>query len=206
MDPENQAKVAMMIAGQGIEFVEQAGCWVTCHADSRYMRDAPEADALGAAGDVAGRIDLTHGVTKYLAESRTKVEVAGRRGKKRGGWDQLKGEDELKTLTEAQTYMDLIRYRSGGAGENGRVLDQRSMKDETAITAEGGLAAGTWTVVISRPLVTGKPGDIPIEAGKTYTVGFAVHDDYTSARFHHVSLEYTLALDNGDADINVVKK
>jgi cytochrome c-type protein NapC len=45
-----------------------------------------------------------------------------------------------------------------------------------------------------------------LEAGKTYTVGFAIHDDYTTARFHHVSLEYKLALDNPEAEINVVGK
>ena len=44
-----------------------------------------------------------------------------------------------------------------------------------------------------------------IETGKTYTVGFAIHDDYTDARFHHVSLEYYLALDDDKADINVAK-
>ena len=64
----------------------------------------------------------------------------------------------------------------------------------------------TWTVVLSRPLTSDKPGDVNIEAGKIYTVGFAIHDDYTVARFHHVSLEYKLGLDTADADINVVKK
>ena len=38
------------------------------------------------------------------------------------------------------------------------------------------------------------------------SIGFAIHDDYTSARFHHVSLEYKLELDNPEAEINVVKQ
>ncbi len=41
------------------------------------------------------------------------------------------------------------------------------------------------------------------EPGKTYTVGFAIHDDYTAARFHHVSLAYHLGFDDPAADINV---
>ena len=50
------------------------------------------------------------------------------------------------------------------------------------------------------------PGDVPIKTGELYTVGFALHDDFTSARFHHVSLEFKLGLDNPDAEINVVGK
>uniref|UniRef100_UPI003D75817B c-type cytochrome n=1 Tax=Azospirillum sp. TaxID=34012 RepID=UPI003D75817B len=44
-----------------------------------------------------------------------------------------------------------------------------------------------------------------IEPGKTYTIGFAIHDDHTNARFHHVSVDYKLALDNAEAGINAVK-
>ena len=48
--------------------------------------------------------------------------------------------------------------------------------------------------------------DIAVAAGKSYNFGFAIHDDYSNARFHHVSLGYTLALDNPKADINAVKQ
>lgn len=34
--------------------------------------------------------------------------------------------------------------------------------------------------------------------------GLAIHDDYSSARFHHVSLGYKLGLDNPDAELNAV--
>jgi len=204
MDPDNQVKVAMMIAGTGIEYAEQAGCWVTCHHDSRRMPDAPDAEALGGAGDVAGRIDLHDGVTKYIAESRTKVEVAGRRGKVRGGWDKLKDQGEIDALVEAGTFLDLMRYRSGAKAENGQVLMQRDMNAGVQVEAEGSLDGGMWTVVLKRPLTSAEKGDISLEAGKTYMVGFAIHDDYANARFHHVSLEFTLGLDNPEAEINVV--
>ena len=42
--------------------------------------------------------------------------------------------------------------------------------------------------------------------GKLYTVTFAIHDDYAAARFHHVSLELLLGLDNPEAQINAVKQ
>jgi cytochrome c-type protein NapC len=206
MDPANQVKLAMMIAGNGIDMVERAGCWVTCHGDSRYMPDHPGKDAIAAAPDAAGRLNLAEGVTKYLAESRTKMEIRGRRGAKRGGWDKLKSKDEIDQLAKAGTIMDLLRYRSGGKPENGSVLEQRIMTGGVELNADGVLSGDTWTVVMSRPLKSGKPGDVDIESGKLYTIGLAIHDDYTSARFHHVSLEYTLGLDNDKATINAVKR
>ena len=44
------------------------------------------------------------------------------------------------------------------------------------------------------------------EGDQTYNLGFAIHDDYTSGRFHHVSLGYKLGFDNSDAEINAVKQ
>ncbi len=206
MDPDNQVKLAMMIAGTDIDLVKQAGCWATCHHDSRYMPDHPEAAAIKEAGDFGKTVDFSTGIPKYLAQSRTKVEVKGRRGKKRGGWNKLKPAEEIAELTKAGTFMDLIRFRSGGAAQNGHVLAQRVMDDKGKVTAEGKLDGGIWTVVISRPLAAEAAGDVAIKPGELYMVGFALHDDFTSARFHHVSLEFKLGLDNRDAEINVLKK
>ncbi len=206
MDPDNQVKMAMMIAGQGIDKIEQAGCWATCHHDSRYMPDHPEAAAITEAGDAVSTIDVADGITKYLADSRTKVEIKGRRKKKRGGWDKLKPAEETDGLLKAGSVMDLLRFRSGGEAENGHVLTQRVMKDAGEVAAAGSLNGNTWTVVMRRPLAATNPGDVPIEPGGLYTVGFALHDDFTSARFHHVSLEFTLGLDNAEAEINAVGK
>ena len=206
MDPANQIKVAMMIAGKDVEYADRAGCWVTCHHDSRYMPHAPKADALAAASDVAARIDISDGITKYLTESRTKVEVKGRRGKIRGGWQKLKDAGEIEALRDAGTLMDLLRFRSGEGPQNGFVLAERKMQGGAPVMGEGKLQAGQWTVILSRPLAAGDATDIALEAGKTYTVGFAIHDDFASARFHHVSLEYSFALDDPEAEINVKGK
>ncbi|WP_171228834.1 NapC/NirT family cytochrome c [Ruegeria sp. HKCCA4008] len=205
MDPDNQIKVAMMITGTGIELGDQVGCWASCHADNTYMPFAPEADAIAANADVAGRLNATDTVTKYISESRTDVEVKGRRGKALGGWDKLKAEEQIEQYLADGTYLDLMRVYADGSATNGYLLEQRVVNDgEIAATAE--LSGGMWTVVFTRPLNSGAPGDVPLEAGKTYTVGFAIHDDFTAARFHHVTLNTSLALDDDSAFINVVKQ
>ncbi len=206
MDPDNQAKLALMIAGKGVDKVDQAGCWATCHHDSRYMPHEPDAAAIAEAGDAAKTIDVSQGITKYLADSRTKVEIKGRRKKKRGGWAKLKPAEEIAELTKAGTFMDLLRFRSGGDGENGHILSERKMGDDGAVTASGSLSGGVWTVEMSRPLAASSEGDVALELGELYTVGFALHDDFTSARFHHVSLVIKLGLDNPEAELNVSKK
>ncbi len=206
MDPGNQVKLAMMIAGKDVDKAEQAGCWATCHHDSRYMPHEPDAAAISEAGEAAKSIDPAEGITKYLADSRTKVEIKGRRGKKRGGWSKLKSTEELAELTKAGTYMELLRFRSGGAVEHGQILAKRTLAEAGTVTGSGSLENGIWTVELSRPLAADKTNGVALKSGEIYTVGFALHDDYTSARFHHVSLEIKLGLDNPDAELNVAAK
>lgn len=203
MDPQNQVKVAMMIAGIGVERGEQAGCWATCHHDTRSMPDGKKVDAAKIPG-LAPDTDLKEGLTKYLAESRVKVELQGRGGP-RGGGEQVKSAEELAAVFKAGAFMDLIRVRSDGTAENGHVLAQRIMSGGAPIEAETKLENGRWVVTLKRPLMSDKPGDIAIEPGKLYTVGFAIHDDFTNARFHHVSLDLRLGLDMPEAEINVKK-
>jgi cytochrome c-type protein NapC len=206
LDPNNQVKLAMMIAGPGIDLVDQAGCWATCHHDSRYMPDHPTAEEIAGAAGFGDRIDVKDGITKYLADTRTKIEIKGRRNKKRGGWDKLKSAEDITQLNSAGSFMDLLRYRSGGDAQNGHVLAERVMTDEGKLEATGQLAGGVWTVEMIRPLKAGAAGDVSLEAGTLYTVGFALHDDFSNARFHHVSLEFRLGLDNPEAEINVEAK
>ena len=205
MDADNKVKLAVMIAGTGIERVEQAGCWVTCHHDSRYMPDAPKPEALNAT-PLAQTMALRDGITKYLAETRTQVELRGEDGKPRGGGLNLKSKDEIAALAKNGTFMDIVRFRSGQGPDNGHVLEQRLAEGGAPVQAEGGLEGDVWTVVISRPLTSDKPGDISIEPGKIYIINFALHDDYTAARFHHVSLEQRFGLDAKDAEINAIKR
>ena len=205
MDPDNQIKVAMMIVGNGIELGESAGCWTSCHADNTYMPFDPGADGISSNAEVAERLKATDNIKKYLTESRTKVEVRGRRGKAQGGWDKLKSQEEIDQLLADGTYLDLLRVYADGTAENGYLLESR-IKNDGEMSAEANLSGGMWTVVFSRPLNSGAPGDVPLEAGETYTVGFAIHDDFAAARFHHVTLNTSLALDDDTAQINVTKQ
>mgnify|MGYP001627916156 FL=1 len=202
MDPDNPVKVAMMITGTGIEMGEQVGCWATCHADNSYMPFDQGAEVIAASGDIAARLAAEGAVTKYLSESRSKIEVKGRRGKPQGGWDQLKAAGEIEQYLEDGTFMDLMRVYADGSGSNGYLLERR-VENGGEFASEATLSAGMWTVVFSRPLAGGT-GDVPLEPGNTYTVGFAIHDDFADARFHHVTLNTSMALDNSEAQINVV--
>jgi len=206
MDPENPMKLAFMLSTDDVEFVDRSGCWGTCHADAVTMPFEPTKDAL-AASDLGKRLDLSSGVTKYLKETRTKLELKGRRGKALGGWDKLKEPADIKAAQDANQYMDLVRYKSGSKQvEDGQILAERSMHGGQGAEVEATLKAGTWSVVVKRKLKSDKPGDINIEPGKLYNFGFAIHDDYSSARYHHVSFGYKLALDNDTAEVNAVSQ
>ena len=56
------------------------------------------------------------------------------------------------------------------------------MEGGQAVQSNLELKDGVWTLTFSRELAASNPGDVAIEPGKTYMVGFAIHDDYTSAR------------------------
>lgn len=203
LDPDNEMKVALMLATDELEFASQAGCWATCHHDNRTMPHTPDAEA--AAEDVSSRLDISAGITKYVKESRTKIEIKGRRGKMRGGWDKLKSAEEIDAGKAGTAIMDLMRYKSGdGSTENGHIFDERVMsggQDFTVIAKDEGKS---WVVELSRALISDQPGDISLSKDQTYNFGIAIHDDYSNARFHHVSLGYKLGFDNDSVDLNAL--
>ncbi|MCP4009786.1 MAG: cytochrome C552, partial [Proteobacteria bacterium] len=204
MDPENPVKLAVMLATNDLEYADKAGCWGTCHHDARTMPDTPEADAIAA---VDSNLDLSQGITKYVAESRTAIEVRGKRGKKRGGWDKLKTADENNAEIDANHVMDLLRYSSGTAKtEDGYIYDQRVMDGGQGFEVVSSNEGGVWVVEMKRPLSSDAKGDIMLATDRRYNLGFAIHDDYTDARFHHVSLGYTIGFDDSEADIDAVKR
>lgn len=208
MDPENPMKLAFMLATDDVEYADRAGCWGTCHADANSMPFAPEQDVLKGS-DLAKRLNFDTGsgtgVTKYLKETRTKLELKGRGGKALGGWDKLKDEAEIKAAQDASQFMDIVRYKSGTESvEDGQILASRDMHGGQGAEVEASLKNGTWSVVVKRKLKSDKAGDVNIEAGKVYNFGFAIHDDYSSARYHHVSFGYKLALDNDEAELNAI--
>ncbi len=207
MDPENPIKLAVMLATDSeddpkVEYAERAGCWQTCHHDANYMPHQPD-NALLADSPLASRLDLSLGYTKYLKESRTEIEIDGKDGKMRGGWDKLKSEADIQAALDNGVFMDLLRYKGGtGESEDGHILEQRVMSGGQGVNFNGSLTDGIWTVDMTRKLTSDKPGDISMNKDEMYNIGFAIHDDYSSSRFHHVSLGWKLGFDNEDAEIN----
>ena len=110
-------------------------------------------------------------------------------------------------------FMDLIQYRSGKDEKpiDGHVADAREMDGGKSLQkAEGNKDGSKWVVTFERNLAGGGKGDHSIVAGKIYNFGFAVHEDYTNARFHYVSLGYQFGLDKPVPEvknyINVMKQ
>jgi len=203
MDPENPMKIAVMLATDEVEFADRAGCWGTCHHDANKMPHQPEIEAAKGS-DTAQRIDLANGITKYLKESRTKIEIKGRRGKKKGGWDKLKEDGDIKAEMDAKHFMDLLRYKAGTkAVEDGHILDQRIMSGGQGFTVNANKQGNNWVVEMTRKLKSDKPGDLSLELDKVYNIGFAIHDDHTNGRYHHVSLGYRMGFDKEEEGIEI---
>ena len=104
-------------------------------------------------------------------------------------------------------FYDLMQWTSGkGARFDGYVADKRVMEGgKGLIEAKGEKKGDEWVVVFTRKLAGGGEGDIALASGKAYNFGFAIHDDYTLGRFHHVSLGHTLGIDT-KADISAAKQ
>ena len=190
MDDKNQMKLAVMFATDDVKYAQQAGCWGACHHDLNTMPHNPEGED----------------VHKYIEESRTKIEVKGRRGKMRGGWNNLKDEAALATELSAGHILDIVRYKAGEhKSEDGHILADRNMSGGNTEFNAVLSASNTWVVEMKRELNSGKSGDVKMTTDKMYNFSFAIHDDYTTARFHHVSLGYFLGFDNDKAEINAIK-
>ncbi len=199
MDAKNEVKLGMMIDAGKVMFGPEGGCWASCHHDLRSM---PDVDPNAAKHPKAKALDIhADGPTKYLREGRTEIEL---KNSPRGGWNKLKPDAEIKKALADGQFLELLQFRSAEAPRTGYVLDSRHLKDAPG-TAEGKRDGDTWTVTFVHKMAGGS-GSHKIEPGKTYNVGFAIHSDYSDARHHHVSLGYTLALDNAKADINAVKQ
>jgi cytochrome c-type protein NapC len=186
MDADNQTKLAIMLTtdDEKVEFADRAGCWQTCHHDARSMPDTPDEAAMSSS-PVAQTLNLADGVTKYLKESRTELEIKGKEGKPRGGWDKLKDTSDIEAALADGQFMDLLRFNSGGESEDGYILAERVMTGGQGVSFSGGLNDGVWTVEMKRKLTSDQPSD---------------------ARYHHVSLGFKLGFDDEDAEINAVGK
>jgi len=198
MDPENPVKFALSIVGDGVERGAQAGCWASCHIDSRTMPNAPD-----TVGDLDARLGAVGHVQKYIPNSRSLIDLKGK-DRPMGGWDMLRDAAELEAFLAGDTFMDLTRIDAKGTALRGYLLEHRHENAGSPVDGTARLDGDTWEMTITRPLAASGPGQIAIEPGKIHTIGFALHDDHAAARFHHVSLDLRLALDDPSAEINAV--
>ncbi|MBF0562035.1 MAG: cytochrome c-552 precursor [Alphaproteobacteria bacterium] len=174
MDPKYETKVTMMLNQGTLPEAVRAGCWGGCHEDLATM----------PAADGAER-------TMYTAGTRAKMSA-------QGGGDALKPEADLTKLrAEGKTFEYWQARLNAGApavAVDGTIFDKRVENPTPAVTAEATLAGGKWSVTLSRKLKAGAPYK-DLEAGHTYTVGFAIHAGHTARRFHYVSMARTFVVD-----------
>jgi cytochrome c-type protein NapC len=177
-------KVAMMLDDGSVPEAGRAGCWGMCHDDTTGMPSA------------GGSIR-----TKYLGKTRAQLT-------RQGGGDTLKPVDELAKLKAGGYALEYWQARlnpgAPAVAANGTIFDKREETKPTAVTAEATNSGGMWSVTFSRRLDAG-PGFVALVPGKRYTVAFAIYSSHTTGRFHYVSFERSLVLDQGAADF-VAKK
>lgn len=125
----------------------------------------------------------------------------------------MPGADDKKTKyviggsVASGVYYDLIQWKSGKGAKpvDGYVAEHRVMEGgKGLVSAEGKKDGDIWTVTFTRKLAGGGTGDIVMTSGKTYNMGFAIHNDHAIGRFHHVSFGYSLGIDT-PADITAAK-
>ncbi len=205
-DPNNEIKLAMMFDASSVDGANLNGCWSTCHLDLRTMPDAPNVKGHAK----AKALGWNDGVTKYLSESRTGIEMKNR---PLGGWDKFKSDAEIEAALKDGKFMDLIQFKSGKGEKSidGYVLDARHMAGgKSLVKAEGKKDGGKWVVTFERTLDGAGRGDHNIVEGKQYNFGFAIHENHSEARYHYVSLGYTFGLDKAQPEIknyiNIMKQ
>ncbi|MDP1526459.1 MAG: ethylbenzene dehydrogenase-related protein [Rhodocyclaceae bacterium] len=161
------------------------------------------------------KMDADNAVKLAVMFDASKVELADLGG----CWSSCHGDartmpgvkgDKTKYVKDGSTangvFYDLLQWKSKtNKGTDGYVADKRVMEGgKLLVDAKGEQKGDNWTVTFTRKLTGGGEGDINLESGKSYNFGFAIHDDYSHGRFHHVSFGYKLGID-ADGDFKVMK-
>ena len=153
------------------------GCFMTCHNDEN-----------GMPGHQGGDVKL------YAYYTREKD----------GG---MKSQDKLDEYLSKHQFIDLWDVEFEGnevKAEDEIVLQQRTKDAQNDLSATGGFADGTYTVVMKRKLVTGDKDDIELSDGKSFSIGIAIHDNGNGGRKHYVSFPLTIGLSSA-ADVTAQK-
>lgn len=185
MDPDFPTKLSVLLGDSNSSTFARAGCWAVCHDDQTGM---------ASAGDATRE--------KYLAASRKGL-------RRSGGGDALRPQADLDKLMAGGRFLELwqakLKPGAPATASDGYVLEKRHVHAQPVVSASAGYEDGKWTVEMSRPLKAPSPDFKDLAPGSTYTVGLSLHEDHANGRFHQVSWEYSLRLDEGEADFVAVK-
>jgi cytochrome c-type protein NapC len=180
-DPKFSTKVTMILDAGGVKESNRFGCWGACHDNLTTMPSA------------GGATDRTMYLSKTRAAKLTRE----------GAPDGNKPADELAQLKASGYELEYwqAKLNPGAKAEavGGTIFDKREEVPNAPVTADASFSDGVWSVTLSRPLKAAAPF-ADLEPGKTYTIGFAIHSGHTAHRFHYVSLERTMVVDQGTAD------
>ncbi len=184
-DPANATKVTVMFNDGKVPEANRGGCFAACHDDLTGMASA-------------------HGATRTMYLPKTHAKLT-----RQGAGDTLAAPDQLAAL-KASGYQLEYWQAMLNPGQPPRaaaelVFDKREVVNSSAVTAEATQSGTSWSVTIHRPLNAGAPFTA-IVPGATYYLGFAIHAGHTAHRFHYVSYERTMVLNNGAADLVAVKQ
>lgn len=179
------ARVTLILDDGAVKEAARAGCWGSCHDDALGMVSAPPGKEI----------------TKYLLASRSGVT-------RRGGGENYRAPTDLAELLGHGRFLEYWQAQIGPEAVvravDGYILERRHENQMPLARAEAGYQDGSQVVVLARKLRAGSAVHKDIIPEKIYSVGFAIHDDFTNHRFHYVSFEYSLRLNAGPADFIVV--
>ncbi len=163
----------------------RAGCWAACHADSRTMP-----------------ADNGRNQDKYLIHSRSRMGPTG------GGTGLKPAADLNASITKGEFlefWQATLNPGKPAFARSGYLLEKRHYHGTSHVSADATFSQGRWVTTLSRPLSAPAPDFKSFQPGVTYTVGFALHDQFTAGRFHLVSYPYTFRIDGDSIPLKPVQ-
>lgn len=221
--PLYEDRLSIMLDDGKVPLYARQGCWLTCHNGMRNMPGEAKKDEVEKHPYLGkGGLDKDE-VLKYLPASRADAKSWDKPktmtpkfmfDAKKVGAKALRDEDIGNPAKPAALLREenTAPYDPNAGWKEGDMLPGRlvSRADAKGSAADNDATKGAWkdgvyTLGWRRKLDTGNPADDKImKAGGAYTVSFAVHDDNTTTRFHHVSFPLSLGIGT-KADIQAMK-
>ena len=186
-------------------------------ADNMYLRiqwpgtggSTSEEDADRVSVQFADKIKTFNLYGCFISCHDDETGMPDNRGEKKtlyGYYAAGKSQDKLDGYLSKDQFIDLWEAYFIGTDvktKDGYVLDARH-DDNDDVSATGSFEGGKYTVVMSRKLKTGDKGDLPLEDGKSFSIGISIHDNKNKDRKHYVSFPISIGL-SASGDIKAKK-